>query len=318
MMKFELIDLIALFTVIQLLFLAVVILSYKKGKRLSNWLLGSFMASNALLIADFLLTRYGWISPTRWTVAYCIGGYMYFLLMPFLYLYLRSLCYMNFRLTVAQLLHALPFTVFVLFSLLINTLTPTPIHAAASTSFDQHIGAIEYWSHGIILHAQILSYLLASALVLGRYRKRLRELYSSIERIDLQWCNLLLAGFAALWIVRHHFPRPRKTEREYVGASFLFGLTVAGLNPTFLATWAGVVAIVRGAGLISSIHDAPAFAFGVAAGPVLWFWILLGIFTRHAETLRPENLRKIEKALPILLLIMAGVILAQALISVKH
>lgn len=130
--------------------------------------------------------------------------------------------------------------------------------------------------------------------------------------------SVLLAGFAALWIARHHFPRPRKTEREYVGASFLLGLTVAGLNPTFLATWAGVVAIVRGTGLISSIHDAPAFAFGVAAGPVLWFWILLGIFTRHAETLRPENLRKIEKALPILLLIMAGVILAQALISVKH
>ena len=121
-----------------------------------------------------------------------------------------------------------------------------------------------------------------------------------------------------MWIVHHHAPKPRKTGREYVGASFLLGLTVAGLNPTFLATWAGAVAIVRSAGLLSEIHAAPAFAFGVAAGPVLWFWILLGILARHAETLRQENIKRIEKALPIILLIMAGVILAQAFISLKH
>jgi len=130
--------------------------------------------------------------------------------------------------------------------------------------------------------------------------------------------SVLLMGFAALWIAGHHAPMPKKTEHEYVGANFLLGLTVAGLNPTFLATWAGVVAIARGAGLISEIHHAPAFAFGVAAGPVLWFWILLWILTRHAGSIHPEHLKKIEKALPIILLIMAGVILAQALISLKH
>ncbi len=129
--------------------------------------------------------------------------------------------------------------------------------------------------------------------------------------------SVLLIGFAALWIAGHYAPKPKKIEREYVGASFLLGLTVAGLNPTFLATWAGAVAIVRGAGLISEIHYAPAFAIGVAAGPVLWFWIFFRVLMRHAGTIRPENLTKIEKALPIILLIMAGVILAQALISLK-
>ena len=44
--------------------------------------------------------------------------------------------------------------------------------------------------------------------------------------------------------------------------SFLLGLSIAGLNPTFLVTWAGAVAIVRGAGLISELHWAPAFAVG--------------------------------------------------------
>jgi threonine/homoserine/homoserine lactone efflux protein len=130
--------------------------------------------------------------------------------------------------------------------------------------------------------------------------------------------SILLVGFAAVWIAGHHTPSPPKNDREYVGASFLLGLSVAGLNPTFLATWAGAVAIVRGAGLIADISAAPAFASGVAAGPILWFWILLKILTRHAGSLRPENLRKIEKALPVILFIMAGVVLIQALISLKH
>ena len=79
-------------------------------------------------------------------------------------------------------------------------------------------------------------------------------------------------------------------------------------------TWAGAVAIARGAGLISGLQGAPAFAVGVAAGPILWFWILLAILTRPAKSINPEKLEKIEKALPYVLLILAGYILVQTLI----
>jgi threonine/homoserine/homoserine lactone efflux protein len=125
--------------------------------------------------------------------------------------------------------------------------------------------------------------------------------------------GFLLLAFAALWIVGKHTSRHRHRKPDFAGRSFLIGLSVAGLNPTFLATWTGAVAIARGTGLVSEIGAAPAFAVGVAAGPVLWFWILLVILARHAETLRPEKLEKIEKVLPIILLIMACVILVQAL-----
>jgi threonine/homoserine/homoserine lactone efflux protein len=128
-------------------------------------------------------------------------------------------------------------------------------------------------------------------------------------------CGFLLIAFAAVWMIGSRTRRKISGDREYVGASFLLGLSIAGLNPTFLATWAGAVAFARGTGLISEIGAAPAFAIGVAAGPILWFWILLGLLARHAETLRPENLQKIEKALPIILFIMAGIILIQAFLS---
>ena len=78
------------------------------------------------------------------------------------------------------------------------------------------------------------------------------------------------------------------------------------------------MAAARATGLISGIHAAPGFALGVIVGPILWFWILLKILTRHAEFISPKTLRIIEKALPIVLLILGAIILAQAFISLMN
>jgi threonine/homoserine/homoserine lactone efflux protein len=125
----------------------------------------------------------------------------------------------------------------------------------------------------------------------------------------------ILAIFAVFWIMKGHAPRHKAMDQEYPGANFVLGLSIAGLNPTFFVTWAAAVSIARGAGLISELQAAPAFAFGVAAGPVLWFWILLAILTRHVKAVSPEKLEKLEKALPYILLILAGAMLMQVLIS---
>jgi arginine exporter protein ArgO len=74
------------------------------------------------------------------------------------------------------------------------------------------------------------------------------------------------------------------------------------------------VAVVRGAGLVLDVHAAPAFALGVAVGPILWFWTLLNILNKHMGRFGPEIVRIVEKLLPIVLLAIAGVMLAQALI----
>ena len=124
--------------------------------------------------------------------------------------------------------------------------------------------------------------------------------------------GIILIAFAMACIFGHHLPMPDRASRRYAGANFLLGLSIAGLNPTFLVTWTGAVAVVRGAGLISGIHAAPSFAIGVILGPVLWFWILLKILTRHVEDVHPDILRKIERALPIVLLILAGIMFFQA------
>jgi threonine/homoserine/homoserine lactone efflux protein len=125
--------------------------------------------------------------------------------------------------------------------------------------------------------------------------------------------SIILVAFAMTCIFGHKLPKPDRTSSKYAGASFLLGLSIAGLNPTFLVTWVGAVAVARGAGLISDIHSAPGFVAGVIIGPVLWFWMLLKILTRQVEDMHPDLLRKIEKALPIVLLILAGIMLAQTI-----
>jgi threonine/homoserine/homoserine lactone efflux protein len=108
--------------------------------------------------------------------------------------------------------------------------------------------------------------------------------------------------------------KPKELKREYPGANFMLGLTIAGLNPSFFITWTGAITAMRGAGLLSNIHAAPAFAVGVIIGPVLWFWILIRVLAWNAEKISPRALIVIEKTLPIALLALAFFILIQAIL----
>ncbi len=64
--------------------------------------------------------------------------------------------------------------------------------------------------------------------------------------------------------------------------------------------------------MINGFHVAPGFALGVILGPILWFWLLLKILIRHVEYLSPESLKKIERVLPFVLLLLAGIMLWHA------
>ncbi len=169
----------------------------------------------------------------------------------------------------------------------------------------QKLGALSLVSGAAVAEAAyaLLAYL-GIDFALSRY-----PVQTSILRIV---AGIILLAFAAFCFFDGHGPRPKNNSPQYAGANFLLGLSIAGLNPTFLVTWAGAVAVARGSGLISGMHAAPAFAVGVIVGPILWFWILLKLMTRHVLDLHPDILRRIEKALPIVLIILAGVMLWQA------
>ena len=200
-LKFSWTNLIGLYTVIQLLSLTVVTFNYKKGKRISNLLLSAFMFSNALLIAHFLfifMIRNNWII---FIVLHSFGKSTYLLLMPILYLYINSLCYKDFFLKRFHLLHFLPYLLISLLFLILNIYSRISSDTNLSSSWVNNFARTDYWFYKSVLNIQVILYLSASVFKLSSYRKRLRDFYSSIEKIDLNWCNFLLICFAGMWFL---------------------------------------------------------------------------------------------------------------------
>ena len=124
--------------------------------------------------------------------------------------------------------------------------------------------------------------------------------------------GVLLAVFAIVTIVRRRSPATATKPHKFTGASFLLGLSVAGLNPTFLVTWGGAVAVARSIGLQLAVEDAPGFALGVASGPILWYSIVLKLLSLHRHRFRPEMLGIIAKIMPFILLAVAMILLGEA------
>ncbi|MBN1774625.1 MAG: LysE family transporter [Deltaproteobacteria bacterium] len=81
------------------------------------------------------------------------------------------------------------------------------------------------------------------------------------------------------------------------GGSFALGLTIAALNPTFLATWTGAVTVAHAAGAAAGVWVAPAFAVGVVAGAVAWFWVLLALVRRYRGRFRPAVVQVVLRVL---------------------
>lgn len=199
-MIFGLLDIISLITTFQLLLLAGVILSYPKGKIISNKILAWFMFANAVLIGNFVLFRLRILELADLPFIYYPGYATYLLLGPLLYLYTKSLCYQNFTFKKTDLLHFLPYvliSVFLIVHYYIRTagITGEPIAPARSlTLYDRIVD-------DVIFHIQILIYMVLTIRVILIYRRQIKELYSSIEHINLSWLLFLLIGFILMWLM---------------------------------------------------------------------------------------------------------------------
>jgi threonine/homoserine/homoserine lactone efflux protein len=85
---------------------------------------------------------------------------------------------------------------------------------------------------------------------------------------------VLLGIFGILLIV--HPGVLRRTDKTRHSANFATGATLAALNPTLIASWTIVVgALYAHEVLGNAVWEPFAFAFGVAAGTIAWFGIVL-------------------------------------------
>lgn len=195
-MKIGVLEILHFLTAFLLLLFSFFLLTLKKGKRLSNFILAVFLLSKAFAIINYLIMHF----QIR-------NSHIYFILLPFiflygpsLYFYVRSLAYRDFSFKGVHAFHLIPFLLVSIYFIMIYHFqsTATKIRILNDLRDGLPIQAIFIIS---LFHILIFCYLVGSFFILFSYRNKLKKIFSSTEKINLSWLNYVLFGFCFIWII---------------------------------------------------------------------------------------------------------------------
>ncbi len=178
-------------------FLALTLLYIRRGNRVANRLFAGVLVVFALAIffhtlaAMDLILEFPHLSK--------IEPPLVFLFAPLFYLYVQALTKPGFALRRKDSLHFLPFLICLLY------LAPFYLGSAQEKLHHflvEHRGncfhcSLLYWT----TLSQILIYIILVAKTLLNYKKRIRQSFSSIEKINLNWLRNVFIAVALTWIV---------------------------------------------------------------------------------------------------------------------
>ena len=180
-MNYSIIDSLAILTATLLLIFAAFAISYKKGNVTSHRILSAFLFANALFIIDFTLQAIITVTGINFRWFSGIGTSFGFLFGPLLYLYTKSITEKGFVFSSTKLIHGLVFALVFL-----------------SVIFKIHIPFIyRYWA----FHSVTIPYMVACFIVIIRYRKKIKDYYSSIDKLSLTWMLYVVGAFFIMWMV---------------------------------------------------------------------------------------------------------------------
>jgi AraC-like DNA-binding protein len=215
-MSLDMIEVLAVVTALQLILLSIFITSHKKSRKPSNKILAAFLFFSALPIIEYILWRFRDDINPHFPHVFYIGSLFVFLWGPLIYLYTKSLIISGFTFKRRDLLHFVPFLIFVLYMIFDFHIKSTGFKRELMAGY----GALGIREKRIIygfLHLQILSYLLLSLRILKSYRNEIKNLHSAIERIKLTWMNFILLGFICMWSVDLAYFILWGTKYSYLG-----------------------------------------------------------------------------------------------------
>jgi AraC-like DNA-binding protein len=189
------VSILILLIVFQLILFSVFLFGRENPTRLSNFLLGSFFLSLAINLLNALCFRVHSILINYTHLTY-IGAPFAFLLGPLFYLYIISITEENFIPGKKHAIHFLPFVAYVLLLLLRYYFHPVEwkLHYIKTEG-------IELWRILMpLLNLQVIIYVVAGFKVLRGYRKKIKNTYSSIEKINYSWLEFIFYGLIFLWL----------------------------------------------------------------------------------------------------------------------
>lgn len=199
MSTWSLIDTINTISVFFLCFFSLFLLTHKRGKPVSNKILGLFLLAWGLALLNFVLSRPSRLPPFFLPLFLFMNAFD-FMLGPLLYLYVKSVAYRDLTWRKSHLPHALPLIFYLLSLAAVVVLSPGSLESLDDLrkSFFGSVGMPVFAS---VISAQLLAYLGASLLVLRSYRRRISNSYSSLDKLSLGWLYLVIGGFGLIWVI---------------------------------------------------------------------------------------------------------------------
>lgn len=216
--KINLLVTISVITMLTSLFLSLFLVTVKTQHKLSNRLFAFFLVLNAIDISINLGDLFEISLNLRIFISL-----VFFLQIPTFYLYVLSVCYSDFKLQLKHLIHALPF--------LIANLILLPrfytVSLASKISFLQKITSmVEVQFNHILVHVQIVFYIIAVFMILKRAKKIYLENYAGASMESLTWLfqfTVVLSSFFAIALLKNIF---KFTEYAAISEGLKAGLLV--------------------------------------------------------------------------------------------
>ena len=197
-MRLEILDIINLITIVQL-FIFILFLIDKKHRHLANCMLALFLFTQAFGILNYTCMRHLEITLAHPDFIFLLGD-VRFLWGPVLYLYVQALTVRNYRLSWKHLFHGLPYCLSLIYLFFNFHFQGIAIKRMILEDIVTGHYYSRYWILSI-LTLQILIYNIASLLILRLYNKRIKEQYSSIEKLNLSWLRFFIFGYIISYFI---------------------------------------------------------------------------------------------------------------------
>lgn len=224
--KINLLVTISIIIIFIALFLSLFLLTVKTAHKLSNRLFAFFL----LLTAIDISANLGDLLAISLNMRIFISSF-FFLQLPTFYLYVLSVCYSDFKLKPKHLIHGVTF-------LIANLILIPRFYAVDQeykVSFLSKIGSRpEIQFNHILMHIQMLFYIVAAFMILRKARKIYLENYAGASIESLNWLfqfTVALSAFYFIALVKNIF---KFSEYPNISAGLKIGLVLFEL---FIIFW---------------------------------------------------------------------------------
>ncbi|MBN8432050.1 AraC family transcriptional regulator [Microbulbifer salipaludis] len=196
-------DVVLLMTAMQCLFFAVLLLATNTSRQASTYFLAAFLFAHAFIPLHELVL---WGAEFKFAVrewlpqVYFLGGFAYYLDGMLLFFCVKSLIFRDFRVRPRDAMHLLPFVLALVYMSAVFFRLPLEqrleLISSESLVYGWHYVLVEF-----LCKVLRVAYCLWSLWLIVHYTHRLKSTHSNVEKVDVTWVKVLVAGFMLVMLM---------------------------------------------------------------------------------------------------------------------